>query len=63
MAGYETATVPVDIGPGRPAEVIVLGDVDSLRRVVVNLIDNAVRYAATGVTVRLSPAAARRPSS
>jgi signal transduction histidine kinase len=53
VSGYETARVPVDIGVGRPIDVTVMGDRDSLRRVVVNLIDNAVRYAATSVTVRL----------
>jgi signal transduction histidine kinase len=53
VTSYETAAVPVDIGPGRPPAVTVMGDPDSLRRVVVNLIDNAVRYAGSGVTVRL----------
>lgn len=46
---YEHARVPVEstVGP----EVIVLGEHDSLHRVVVNLVDNAVRYAATRVQV------------
>lgn len=54
IAGYDSARVPVelDLRPGAAA-VIVDGDRDALRRVVVNLIDNAVRYAATAVTVRL----------
>ena len=46
--------------------VTVMGDPDSLRRVVVNLIDNAVRYAATvGARCALerpTAAAGRRPS-
>jgi signal transduction histidine kinase len=53
VAGYETARVAVDLGTGRLTEVTVMGDRESLRRVVVNLVDNAVRYAATGVTVTL----------
>jgi signal transduction histidine kinase len=53
---YGSARVPVRmISPDKSAgaDVIVDGDPDSLRRVVVNLIDNAVRYAATEVTVRM----------
>jgi signal transduction histidine kinase len=48
VADYAQARVPVD---ARAAPMIVDGDPDGLRRVVVNLIDNAVRYARTGVSV------------
>ena len=51
-SGYDHARVPVTLAPGVPAEV--LGDVDGLRRVLINLIDNAVRYAATAVTVAVA---------
>jgi signal transduction histidine kinase len=37
--------------PGTAGECWVLGDVDSLRRVVANLLDNAVRHARTRVAV------------
>lgn len=50
--GYRDARVPVRLQPGE--EVTVLGDADGLHRVLVNLIDNAVRYAATAVTVAIS---------
>ena len=46
--------------------VVVDGDPDGLRRVIVNLIDNAVRYARTGVgdgRSRLGTAAGRPPCS
>ncbi len=53
---YEGARVPVRVvdatNRADADQVVVDGDPDSLRRVVVNLIDNAVRYAATEVTVR-----------
>lgn len=48
VAGYGAARVPV---MAHTAPMIVDGDPDGLRRVVVNLIDNAVRYAKTGVAV------------
>lgn len=48
VAGYAEARVPVT---AHTAPMIVDGDPDGLRRVVVNLIDNAVRYARTGVAV------------
>ncbi len=46
---YEHARVPVEcvVAPG----VIVLGNRDALHRVVVNLVDNAVRYARSGVQI------------
>jgi signal transduction histidine kinase len=48
VGGYEAARVPVetDLHPAH-----VEGDPDALRRVVINLVDNAVRYAASGVQV------------
>jgi signal transduction histidine kinase len=47
--GYDNARVPVLLADG--AEVTVLGDQDALHRVVINLVDNAVRYARTKVLV------------
>ena len=54
VADYAHARVPVraSVSP-----MIVDGDRDGLRRVVVNLIDNAVRYARTTVAVTLTPGA------
>ncbi|MGI5232935.1 HAMP domain-containing sensor histidine kinase [Actinoallomurus sp. CA-142502] len=43
-------TVTLDIAP----DVLVRGSGDQLRRLVANLVDNAVRHAATAVTVRLA---------
>ncbi len=51
VAGYAHARVPVTLAPGGTA--VVTGDPDGLRRVVINLVDNAVRYARTGVRVAL----------
>jgi signal transduction histidine kinase len=52
-AGYLNARVPVQLAPvGAP--ITIDGDADGLRRVAVNLIDNAVRYAASQVTVGLA---------
>jgi len=45
---YSNARVPVTV---HTAPMIVDGDPDGLRRVIVNLIDNAVRHARTGVAV------------
>jgi len=50
-AGYLHARVPVTVIASAPA--VVDGDPDGLRRVVVNLVDNAVRHARTEVTVTL----------
>lgn len=47
-AQYADARVPVTV---RVAPARVSGDPEALRRVVVNLVDNAVRYTATTVTV------------
>ncbi len=46
---YEHARVPVECA-GAP-DILVLGSRDALHRVVVNLVDNAVRYARSGVQV------------
>ncbi|MEP6598427.1 MAG: ATP-binding protein [Actinomycetota bacterium] len=51
VAGYSAARVPVTTSLAR---VAVDGDPDALRRVVVNLIDNAVRHASSRVEVELS---------
>jgi signal transduction histidine kinase len=49
---YGTAKVSVTLAaPGEAAEVLVLGDRDGLDRLLVNLIDNAVRYAGSRVAV------------
>jgi signal transduction histidine kinase len=49
VGNYRDARVAVNLLPAD--EVTVLGDADGLHRVLVNLIDNAVRYAAGAVTV------------
>jgi signal transduction histidine kinase len=51
--GYDHARVPVRMG-AQSQDVTVQGDQDGLHRVVVNLVDNAVRYAHTEVTLSLS---------
>jgi signal transduction histidine kinase len=56
VEGYAQARVPVTASV---EPVVVEGDPDGLRRVIVNLIDNAVRYARTGVTVSVAPGAVR----
>jgi signal transduction histidine kinase len=48
-ANYEHARVPV--ASTAAPDVVVLGNSDALHRVVVNLVDNAVRYARSGVQV------------
>jgi signal transduction histidine kinase len=55
VAGYATARVPVQVtvpeaGAG-DASCVVAGDPDALRRLLVNLLDNAVRHAASQVSV------------
>jgi signal transduction histidine kinase len=52
VATYDSARVPVTYEP--QTTVIVDGDVDGLRRVVVNLVDNAQRFAHEGITVTLT---------
>jgi signal transduction histidine kinase len=53
VESYEHARVPVvaDIGADSAEEIVVLASRDALHRVVVNLVDNAVRYARTEVRV------------
>ncbi|MFN2518676.1 MAG: sensor histidine kinase [Jatrophihabitantaceae bacterium] len=51
VAGYLHARVPVTVTASTPATVA--GDPDGLRRVTINLIDNAVRHARTAVSVAL----------
>ena len=53
VAGYGQARVPVAAGPAREP-FPVRGDTDGLRRMLVNLIDNAVRYAAERVQVSVA---------
>ena len=48
---YEHARLPVTVGSVEPA--VVTGDPDGLLRIVLNLTDNALRYANTEVTVAL----------
>jgi signal transduction histidine kinase len=50
-AGYLHARVPVTVAASSPATVV--GDPDGLRRVVVNLLDNAVRHARSEVSIAL----------
>jgi len=52
VGGYEHARVPVSLTAS--AQATVEGDPDGLRRVAINLIDNAVRYATRSVTVSLT---------
>lgn len=56
VAGYGHARVPVTV---TTAAVTVAGDAEALRRVVVNLVDNAVRHASEQVVVRVEPARRR----
>lgn len=55
VAGYGAARVPVT---ATMAPVVVEGDPEALRRVVVNLVDNAVRHAYSKVRVDLSSSTA-----
>ncbi|MEO6700330.1 MAG: ATP-binding protein [Jatrophihabitantaceae bacterium] len=59
VAGYREARVPVRCvaGSDSPGSVTVLGDRDGLHRVLINLLDNAVRYAQSEVTISLAPLA------
>ncbi len=63
VAGYREARVPVSLTPGPPA--VVLGDRDGLHRVLVNLLDNGVRYAGSAVTTTVvtRPAGSSGPAS
>jgi signal transduction histidine kinase len=51
VAGYRYARVPVTVTAAAPATVD--GDPDGLRRVAINLVDNAVRHARSEVSVAL----------
>ncbi|MEO8888013.1 MAG: ATP-binding protein, partial [Jatrophihabitantaceae bacterium] len=51
VGGYAHARVPVTTLGARTVEI--MGDPDGLHRVVVNLVDNALRYARTGVAIEL----------
>ncbi|MDQ6849512.1 MAG: HAMP domain-containing histidine kinase [Actinomycetota bacterium] len=53
--GYRTARVPVRVAP--LSETTLDGDEDAMRRVVVNLVDNAIRYAATEVSLNIADGA------
>jgi signal transduction histidine kinase len=61
VAGYAHARVPVRLDSSVPATVD--GDADALRRVAINLIENALRYAHSAVTLTLqSGTLARLPT-
>ncbi len=51
VAGNRDARVPVEVSATPSSPLTVDGDPDALRRVAINLINNAVRYAASRVTV------------
>ncbi len=59
-AGYPSARVPVHT---TLTPVLIDGDPDALHRVVVNLIDNAQRYAASAVEVSLTPGTGPQPTA
>jgi signal transduction histidine kinase len=54
VADYAAPRVPLTIGEMPPTQVY--GDADALRRIAINLIDNALRYARSGVAVGLDNA-------
>jgi signal transduction histidine kinase len=54
VAANRDARVPIEVGTPPSGPLIVDGDPDALRRVAINLINNAVRYAANEVTVSVS---------
>ena len=60
---YAHARLPVTLGDVTPA--VIEGDPDGLLRVMVNLIDNALRYASTGVCLALTvpPGRGRQPGT
>ncbi|MEO0386635.1 MAG: ATP-binding protein [Pseudomonadota bacterium] len=59
LASQNEVLLQIEIGSGRPGPT-VLGDRDQLSQVVVNLIDNAIKYGGAGTRVRV---AAAEPSS
>jgi signal transduction histidine kinase len=52
----EYAHAPVAVVADAPAPCLVTGDAEALRRMLVNLVDNAVRYARSRVAVAAHPA-------
>ncbi len=54
VAGNHDARVPVVVERAPSAPLTVDGDPDALRRVAINLINNAVRYASSAVSVEVS---------
>jgi signal transduction histidine kinase len=54
VAGYAQARVPASVSADAPGPCRVTGDAEGLRRMLVNLIDNALRYARSQVTVAVS---------
>jgi signal transduction histidine kinase len=54
VARYEAAKADVTSAPAPDPAPVVTGDRDSLDRLLVNLVDNAVRYASSRVTVAAS---------
>jgi signal transduction histidine kinase len=61
VGGYRYARVPVTLTECLP--VTVVGDPDGLRRVLVNLVDNAVRHASGSVEVAITAASGRGDAS
>ncbi|HEU5267500.1 MAG TPA: ATP-binding protein [Jatrophihabitans sp.] len=59
VAEYPDARVPVVLTGAPTGDLVVDGDPDALRRVAINLINNAVKYAASEVRVQV--AADKRP--
>jgi len=59
---YSDARVPLRLSLVGDAAAIVNGDPDGLRRILVNLLDNAVRYATTEVDIALTSTKSPRPS-
>jgi len=56
VSSYRDSRVPVRYSGSEADAVVVLGDRDGLHRALVNLIDNAVRYASSEVVVGVSRA-------
>jgi signal transduction histidine kinase len=54
VADYRDARVPVSVSTTSAEGLLVDGDPDALRRVAINLINNAVKYAAAEVTVQVA---------
>jgi signal transduction histidine kinase len=54
LGRYRGARVPVSLSPAAAGETVVSGDPEALGRVLANLVDNAVRHAASGVHIDVS---------